>query len=105
MTTVSNVISFVSGDGFCGTREGACSIACLSSSGISTGVFRVVLIEDKASGTQLIQELIAKGCPGVTRYQPTGDKTMRMHAQTAMVSVMLICVTVICDMFTKASTP
>jgi hypothetical protein len=40
----------------------------------------VVLIEDKASGTQLIQDLIADGCHGVTRYQPTGDKTMRMHA-------------------------
>jgi predicted phage terminase large subunit-like protein len=45
----------------------------------------VVLIEDKASGTQLIQELIAEGCHGVTRYQPTGDKTMRMHAQTAVI--------------------
>src|SRR5882757_1218826 len=45
----------------------------------------VVLIEDKASGTQLIQELIEDGCHGVTRYQPTGDKTMRMHAQTAMI--------------------
>ena len=30
----------------------------------------VVLIEDKASGTQLIQELIGDGCHGVTRYQP-----------------------------------
>jgi predicted phage terminase large subunit-like protein len=45
----------------------------------------VVLIEDKASGTQLIQDLIEDGCHGVTRYQPTGDKTMRLHAQTAMV--------------------
>src|SRR5215471_12209811 len=44
-----------------------------------------VLIEDKASGTQLIQELIADGCHGVTRYQPTCDKIMRMHAQTAMI--------------------
>jgi predicted phage terminase large subunit-like protein len=44
-----------------------------------------VLIEDKASGTQLIQELIADGCHGVTRYQPTGDKIMRLHAQTAMI--------------------
>jgi predicted phage terminase large subunit-like protein len=43
------------------------------------------LIEDKASGTQLIQELITDGCHGVTRYQPTGDKTMRLHAQTAMI--------------------
>jgi predicted phage terminase large subunit-like protein len=44
-----------------------------------------VLIEDKASGTQLIQELIADGCHGVTRYQPTTDKIMRLHAQTAMI--------------------
>ena len=44
-----------------------------------------VLIEDKASGTQLIQELIADGCHGVTRYQPTCDKIMRVHAQTAMI--------------------
>src|SRR5207249_10196295 len=29
-----------------------------------------VLIEDKASGTQLIQELIADGCYGLARYQP-----------------------------------
>src|SRR3984893_3411906 len=33
-----------------------------------------VLIEDKASGTQLIQELITDGCYGVTGYQPTCDK-------------------------------
>ena len=45
----------------------------------------VVLIEDKASGTQLIQELIADGCYGVTRYQPTTDKIMRLNAQTAMI--------------------
>jgi len=45
----------------------------------------VVLIEDKASGTQLIQDLIAEGCHGVTRYQPTDEKTMRMHVQTAVI--------------------
>ena len=45
----------------------------------------VVLIEDKASGTRLIQELIAYGCHGVTRYQPDCDKIMRLHAQTAMI--------------------
>jgi predicted phage terminase large subunit-like protein len=38
-----------------------------------------ILIEDKASGTQLIQELIADGCHRVTRYQPDCDKIMRMH--------------------------
>ena len=45
----------------------------------------VVLIEDKASGTQLIQELIAEGLYAITRYEPSGDKVMRMHAQTAMI--------------------
>jgi predicted phage terminase large subunit-like protein len=45
----------------------------------------VVLIEDKASGTQLIQELIIDGCHGVTRYEPQCDKIMRLHAQTAMI--------------------
>ena len=35
----------------------------------------VVLIEDKASGTQLIQELIATGCHGVTRYQPNATRS------------------------------
>src|SRR5437773_3631661 len=44
-----------------------------------------VLIEDKASGTQLIQELIADGCYGVARYQPTTDKVMRLHAQTTLI--------------------
>jgi predicted phage terminase large subunit-like protein len=45
----------------------------------------VVLIEDKASGTQLIQELIADGLYAVSRYQPQADKVMRLHAQTAMI--------------------
>jgi len=41
--------------------------------------------DDKASGTQLIQELVADGLHAVTRYQPQSDKIMRMHAQTAMI--------------------
>src|SRR5690242_13656297 len=45
----------------------------------------VVLIEDKASGTQLIQELIADGCHSVTRYKPECDKIMRLHAQTGLI--------------------
>jgi phage terminase large subunit-like protein len=65
----------------------------------------VVLIEDKASGTQLIQELIDYGLHAVTRHQPQSDRIMRsrrcrkqrlprqaklcfaesMHAQTAMI--------------------
>ena len=51
------------------------------------GLFKatVVLIEDKASGTQLIQELIKDGCHAVKRYQPTTDKIMRLHAQTALI--------------------
>ena len=44
-----------------------------------------MLIEDKASGTQLIQELVADGCHRVTRYQPEGDKIMRLHTQTASI--------------------
>jgi predicted phage terminase large subunit-like protein len=45
----------------------------------------VVLIEDKASGTQLIQELIVEGCGAVTKYKPECDKVMRLHAQTALI--------------------
>ena len=46
---------------------------------------QVVLIEDRASGTQLIQELVAAGLYAVTRYRPQADKVMRMHAQTATI--------------------
>ena len=45
----------------------------------------VVLIEDKASGTQLIQEVIVDGCHGVTRYKPECDKIIRLHAQTELI--------------------
>jgi len=45
-----------------------------------------VLIEDKASGTQLIQELKAEGLHAVMPYQPCGDKFMRLYAQTATVA-------------------
>jgi predicted phage terminase large subunit-like protein len=44
-----------------------------------------ILIEDKASGTQLIQELIEGGLSAIVRYQPDGDKIMRLHAQTATI--------------------
>ena len=40
-----------------------------------------ILIEDRASGTQLIQELIAAGCSRATRCSPEGDKIMRLYAQ------------------------
>jgi predicted phage terminase large subunit-like protein len=44
-------------------------------------------IEDKASGTQLIQDLKSECMFGVTSYEPpTGtDKVMRLHAQTAVI--------------------
>jgi predicted phage terminase large subunit-like protein len=45
-----------------------------------------ILVEDKASGTQLIQELQNSGCPQVIAYKPPAgaDKIMRLHAQTAV---------------------
>ena len=44
-----------------------------------------VVIEDRASGTQLIQELAREGLPQVKGVSPAGDKVMRMHAQTAAI--------------------
>jgi predicted phage terminase large subunit-like protein len=44
-----------------------------------------ILIEDKASGTQLIQELLEEGLSKISRYKPDGDKVMRLHAQTATI--------------------
>ena len=44
-----------------------------------------ILIEDRASGTQLIQELIWAGCSRATRFSPSGDKVMRLHAQAATI--------------------
>jgi len=44
-----------------------------------------ILIEDKASGTQLIQELIREGVHSVTRYEPNMDKVMRLHSITSTI--------------------
>ena len=44
-----------------------------------------ILIEDKASGTQLIQDLIEGGISAVTRFEPDGDKIMRLHAQSSSI--------------------
>jgi predicted phage terminase large subunit-like protein len=44
-----------------------------------------VLIEDKSSGAQLLQELIREGLRGVTRYEPKMDKIMRMHSVTSTI--------------------
>jgi predicted phage terminase large subunit-like protein len=46
---------------------------------------KTILIEDKASGTQLIQELVHEGVHAVKQYKPTEEKTMRMHSVTAMI--------------------
>ncbi|HTX48228.1 MAG TPA: phage terminase large subunit [Caulobacteraceae bacterium] len=43
-----------------------------------------VLIEDKGSGTALIQELRRENVT-VTRYEPKGDKIFRMEGQTALI--------------------
>ena len=45
----------------------------------------VILIEDKSSGTALIQELVAEGIHGIQPYKPEGDKIMRMSAQTGTI--------------------
>jgi predicted phage terminase large subunit-like protein len=47
---------------------------------------RTIVIEDKASGTQLIQDLKSEFVSGITEYKPPPgtDKIMRLHAQTAM---------------------
>ena len=41
-----------------------------------------ILIEDRASGTQLIQELISEGLYAVKKYEPTNDKITRMNYVT-----------------------
>jgi predicted phage terminase large subunit-like protein len=46
---------------------------------------RTILIEDKASGTQLIQELIHDGVHGIQRYEPKMDKVMRMHSVSSTI--------------------
>lgn len=45
----------------------------------------VILIEDKSSGTQLIQELREQGMNAITEYRPESDKVMRLHGQTATI--------------------
>lgn len=46
---------------------------------------QTILIEDKASGTQLIQELVGEGIYQIKRYEPAMDKIMRMHSVTSMI--------------------
>lgn len=44
---------------------------------------QTILIEDKASGTQLIQELVGEGMHAIKKYDPTMDKIMRMNTVTS----------------------
>jgi predicted phage terminase large subunit-like protein len=44
-----------------------------------------IVIEDRGSGTQLIQDLIGDGISHVARYSPDGDKILRLHAQSAVI--------------------
>ena len=45
----------------------------------------VILVEDKASGTQLIQEMREAGVHVVTAYKSKYDKIMRLDAQTGVI--------------------
>lgn len=45
----------------------------------------VILIEDRASGTQLVQELVAEGLTRVKKIVPEMHKVMRLHAQTGAI--------------------
>ena len=46
---------------------------------------RTILIEDKASGTQLIQEMVSEGIHAIQKYEPTMDKIMRLHTVTSTI--------------------
>ena len=44
-----------------------------------------VIIEDKSSGTSLIQQLKSEGSLYPIAFNPEGDKIMRMHAQSSKI--------------------
>jgi predicted phage terminase large subunit-like protein len=44
-----------------------------------------ILIEDRASGTQLIQELVSEGVHAIQKYEPTTDKITRMNTVTSTI--------------------
>ena len=46
---------------------------------------RTILIEDRASGTQLIQELAREGLHQVKRYSSSMDKIMRLNSVTGTI--------------------
>jgi predicted phage terminase large subunit-like protein len=43
------------------------------------------VIEDKGSGTQLVQDLRADGVHDVARHEPKVDKVMRMHSVSSII--------------------
>lgn len=45
----------------------------------------IILIEDKASGTQLIQDLVNEGMHAIKKYEPTMDKITRMSTATSTI--------------------
>jgi predicted phage terminase large subunit-like protein len=45
----------------------------------------VILIENRSSGIQLIEDMIAEGVSGVTPYEPKGGKRTRLYVQTAVI--------------------
>jgi predicted phage terminase large subunit-like protein len=46
---------------------------------------KIILVEDRSSGTSLIQDLVADRVHGVTRYGPKMEKVMRMHSVTSTI--------------------
>ena len=46
---------------------------------------QTILVEEKASGTQLIQELVSEGIHAIKKYEPTMDKTMRVNSVTSTI--------------------
>jgi predicted phage terminase large subunit-like protein len=46
---------------------------------------QTILIEDRASGTQLIQELVGEGMHAIKSYEPAMDKIMRLHSVTSTI--------------------
>jgi len=46
---------------------------------------KVILIEDKASGTPLIQELVNEGVHAIQKCEPSMNKIMRMNSVTGMI--------------------
>lgn len=49
-----------------------------------------IIVEDKGSGTQLIQELRQEGFARIVPFLPKSDKVVRMHTQAAMIESGLV---------------